>query len=169
MGIRSTALGLALGAALCAPALAQETKQTVEGAQRFLEIVLPGVRINANTWLLNNKPVDLSRYGEVLEVTTVARCHTRVRLKYDKHDRRMRNPDNGRWEDFSWNAHTRTLDMRFDQWTEVETRGKLEVWAHSTAGRPIRMLQTSESLTARLAHALDFLRQNCDAAARTGF
>lgn len=169
MGIRGTALGLALGVALCAPALAQETKQTVEGAQKFLQIVLPGVKINTNSWLLRDKNVTLDRYGDVEEVTTVSRCHTRVRLKFGPHEARMRDPSTDKYASFSWDAFTRTLDMRFDRWTEVEALNKRMLKVHSTTDRPVSFWSSSESLSARLAHALDFLRQNCDAAAKTGF
>lgn len=169
MEIRSTALALGLSITLCAPALAQETKQTVEGAQKFLELVLPGATIDTNTWAINDKSISLERFGKVENITTVGRCHTRVKVAFDAYERRMPNPATGRHESFSWSATTRTLDMHFDKWTEVEVVSKRMTRVHTTTAKPIRLYSSSESLSARLAHALDFLRQNCDAASATGF
>lgn len=170
MGIRSTALGLALGVALCAPAFAQETKQTVEGAQKFLELMMKGTSVNIPIWTYSaNHAAPINRFGTARAVQTIGRCHSRAQLAFDRYETRLTNPYSKRPQDYSWDAATREWDMRFDRWTGVEVRDKTKIHVHSTDGKVVVLKASSETLVARLAHALDFLRQNCDAAANTGF
>lgn len=172
MGIRSTALGLGLCIALCAPAQAQETRQTIEGAQKFLELMLEGTTANLPVWeFKGGKPAPLTRrFGTFRKVATVRRCHSRAEVAFEPHDARLPHPDTNRTTDFSWDASTQTWEMRFDRWTSVEVHEKTNIHIHTNDhARAIVLKSSSEALVARLAHALNFLRKHCDAAAGTGF
>jgi len=136
------ALGACLLLAAAAPAAAQG-EQTPEGARRFLEQVLPGVvvQVPGGTWRI-----------EIVSINppTDDGCH----LGY----RDIQLTDNN-----SPGIH----GFDFADVFEIRAEGTdvVVVQRHVTVNWRIG----SEAMAARVAYALEFLRQRCDRTADTGF
>lgn len=168
---------IGMTALLSTPVLAQE--QTVESAQKFLELSLGGLTANSEFWLYNNTPALIDRRGAIKKVETVQRCVSSFAVEYPRftsNERRHRRLlSDGRLSSPAvWNATTRTVMLDASRLTQVETiertYPKEKYLRLSITGRGSSVhLYGPETLVARVGYALEFLRQQCDPAAATGF
>ncbi len=155
----------------------QAQEQTVESAQKFLEQVLTSLR--ADTRMTQNRHGKISpsrRYGDIKKVESVARCQTKITVSYDRHisayDTDMVPNQSGRLVRGEWGPWTGAYTLDATKLTEVSVpeKSKNTIRVHTTDNsETVVFIGTAESLVARVAFAMDFLRQKCDATAATGF
>lgn len=170
---------------LCAPpAAAQE--QTVESAQAFLAMVLPGNGYSAGSIEdglqamareMHNGRYHVSGHAKIIDAGVVARCVSRIQydvtpVKYEAWQvtvpgsRETIDPSKlfpdprrvGMADGFNWG----TLK-------EVRQSGS-DVRLQFPAARNATHIHVgAEAMAARVAYAIEFLRMKCDPAAGTGF
>lgn len=162
------------------PAGAQSTEQTVEGAQRFLEMVLPGAGYESPAYRSAVAAVRQSSYGtarfsgqpRIVDASIVSRCVSKAISSgddvvmtvpgegeyklgdYSPDIRRMGNPNGFHWgrDVMAATAQGEIVSVRF--------RGNdSDSFIYTGA----------EDMAARVAYAITFLHQQCDPTAATGF
>ena len=146
-------------------------QQTVESAQEFLRQVLPGLEVDAGGWYHQLDLVYLKRYAAIRSVKTEERCVSDISVRYGPfryHWKTQRGHPEVR--EYPAESVTRSLDAR--KFTEVEAfagDAVVRIRSHGVDAPTVRIRVPSKDLRDRLAYALEFLRQKCDAAASTGF
>nr|WP_315249334.1 hypothetical protein [uncultured Duganella sp.] len=139
-----------------------EEKQTVEGAQQFLERVL--VKQQAASQVFWNKGDGsiingVRNFGPISEFSSAGRCKQRVIAVFPQ------------WRDVPANKDPYDMVWDFSKLVEVSAPEKgNEIVMHFVGLAQPRYLKiASGDLAARVAFALTFLQHNCDATATTGF
>lgn len=182
--VRMSAIVLLSAACLPAQSQADQPKQTVENAQRFLQITLPGRPYYAASMrdLIDAEErrhggrAYLEGHAVITNADPIARCKSRLFYKY---------PDNvelvvhlrgqnarERLTSFAPNLAGELGNKDGVAWSEV-----LEAKADNTrvlikfngATAYAAIDAGAQSMAARVAYAIEFLRVNCDKASGTGF
>ncbi len=169
-----------------APALAQSggSKQTVENAQRFLEMTLPGKVYRSATMKhameaarrKTGGEAHLEGHATISDATAIARCKSRLLHKYPESAEiiyRVRG-----------HIQRQPLLSAFPQlrgelgdpdglpWSdvlEVETVGSTVYLTLDGVVTRLEMDMGAKSLADRVAYAVEFLRISCDKTSDTGF
>lgn len=163
-----------------ASAGAQPAEQTIDGAQRFLEMVLPGAGYESPAYRSavaaaredSNGVARFSGQPRIVDASVVSRCVSKAISSgddvvmtvpgagtyklgdYSPDIRRMGNP-NG----FHWGRDVMTAKAQ-GEIVSVRFRGNdSDSYIYTGA----------EDMAARVAYAITFLHQQCDPAAATGF
>lgn len=199
IGCRCVAVAAVTAAMLMGGTSAQaQVEQTVEGAQKFLEMTLPGnvyepghARDSASraieSWRGNyegsGRLAYLSENSKITEARTLARCTsaikadlTRASMKTVTHWREQGFPKRHE-ETHSVPAHLSSAIAGLPQgfaWgdvTSVEHNGRRVFIKLRDDGSDngAAIWLSSESMAACVAYAMEFLRVQCDPAAATGF
>ena len=175
---RSGRWGLALAGLLAATSVSSSTlaqpAQTVESAQKFLSITLPGARYMAGSLTqaiyeaakqggMPSNRVNILGTGLIKEYVPVAHCKSAHKVDYSE----IRMPRDNSTLPADWRPASGTAD--FANLTSVKASGSTVAltWKGIQYGSTVYL--TSESMAARVAVAFEFLRINCDPASDTGF
>lgn len=187
MPFKTFALALITLTTFTAPAYSQQSapKQTVENAQKFLEITLPGKSyrpafmqdaLTNGARKMGGGVMELSKEAKIIDASIVGRCKSMLRYEY--------SPSTELIATYSGRRETRPLssvvtdavgpmgDANGISWTDalsIEAIGSSVYikWDSSTSRASVDL--GAESLAKRVAYAMEFLRINCDKAAATGF
>lgn len=147
-------------------------EQTVESAQKFLEQVLPSVKVDTNSWTLTSgKFANIDRFGDITKVETIEGCLTKISLKYGQFKSHLTqwNNETRRPQNLEWGPTSFVEPLDFSKWSEVKSISKTRIKVFRIDRTTLDFHSPSESMIARLAFALDFLRQKCDTTSATGF
>ncbi len=158
------ALLLAAAALACTPALAQQ--QTPANAQTFLQ--LTAEKTGATLSWYSRGAWNIHRFegtnyptppDKVNSITSKSACMSVINID-DKYGIESVDPVVYK---------RRVTDVEVD-WNKVPsvTQNGMGVEL-KIAGQPMRLDMPSESLAARVAYAMEFLRVHCDSSAKTGF
>lgn len=176
---------LAIGVPAGAQADAGQPQQTVENAQKFLAMILPG-NIYHSTLIATleqrlrqqfpNARFNFTGEARLVDTSVKARCVSM--MKYDGSAVQIHYFENGQWIDRSpWpdsmpDVHALGDDVGIDWGKDVKSvsaDGTEVTIVFSKSDNPIIIDMNDKGLASRVGFAMQYLHSSCDPTASTGF
>jgi len=144
-------------------ASAQEAGQTKASAIKFLELTMPGSKFKFETD--SNWRTRAAVRKDIQDSDDECKFKYIVDYPYSEYESTIYGKTNKYWYD----AETLNRFINFGRVSEVR-RSVSDVIVYYIGGdKSNKFLFSSEQTAIRVAYAMEFLRQQCDAAASTGF